>query len=60
MYNVSAVYNILIYLFVHCKYIYLGIKRPVNIGLGQGLLYLVEKALVQEYLILIVCLHFEV
>ena len=31
---VSAVYNILIYLFVHCKYIYLGVKRPVNIGLG--------------------------
>ena len=23
-----------IYLFVHCKYIYLGVKGPVNIGLG--------------------------
>ena len=30
----SAVYNVLIYLFVLCKYIYLGIKCPVNIGLG--------------------------
>ena len=43
---VSAVYNILIYicLFIRYKYIYSGIKRLVN----------------KEYLILIVCLHFEV
>ena len=50
---------LLIYLFVHCKYIYLGVKRPVNIGLG----ILNLNCLFTFWglgILLIVCLHFEI
>ena len=52
-------YYILIYLFVHCKYFYLGAKRPVNIGLGVlnlNCLFTFSGL----GILLIVCLHFEI